>query len=91
MLEIAARNAGKSGFQERLTFCEMGVAEPGNEPDESFDAIVSGLCFSELTEDEVVFIYDRPRGKPVVYRSATLRTDHSVGCNIPDGSSSDQY
>jgi demethylmenaquinone methyltransferase/2-methoxy-6-polyprenyl-1,4-benzoquinol methylase len=33
----------------------MGVAELGNEQAESFDVVMSGLCFSELTVDELTY------------------------------------
>jgi ubiquinone/menaquinone biosynthesis C-methylase UbiE len=53
MLEIAARRAREAGVAERIELCEMGVAELDREPAESFDAVTSGLCFSELGEDEL--------------------------------------
>ena len=53
MLEIAIRRAAQSEWQDRLKFMEMGVAELSAEADQSYDAIISGLCFSELTDDEV--------------------------------------
>ncbi len=53
MLEIAAKRAAESDWQNRLTFKELGVAELSNEPEDQYDAIISGLCFSELTFDEV--------------------------------------
>jgi hypothetical protein len=31
-----------------VEFCEMGVAELGNEETKRYDVIMSGLCFSEL-------------------------------------------
>lgn len=31
----------------------MGVAELNTEASESYDAVMAGLCFSELTEDEL--------------------------------------
>ena len=33
----------------------MGVAELGSEPAESYDVVMSGLCFSELTADELTY------------------------------------
>jgi len=55
MLEIAKKRALKANLIENIEFCEMGVAELGSEDSESYDSIVSGLCFSELTEDELIY------------------------------------
>jgi len=55
MLEIAQERAHEFNLTERIEFCEMGVAELGNEQPESYDVVMSGLCFSELTEDEVTY------------------------------------
>ena len=55
MLEIAQERAHELNLTDRIEFCEMGVAELGNEQPESYDVVMSGLCFSELTEDEVIY------------------------------------
>ena len=55
MLEIAQERAHELNLADRIEFCEMGVAELGNEQPESYDVVMSGLCFSELTEDEVTY------------------------------------
>jgi len=55
MLEIAARRARESGVLDKLKFCEMGAAELGGEEAESYDVVMSGLCFSELTADELLY------------------------------------
>lgn len=55
MLEIAARRAGQAGQAERIELVEMGVAELDREADDSYDVISSGLCLSELTDDELVY------------------------------------
>ncbi|MFQ5846676.1 MAG: corrinoid protein-associated methyltransferase CpaM [Candidatus Methylomirabilales bacterium] len=52
MLEIAAQRAREAGLAESVTFVEMGVAELDGEKAEKYDAVMSGLCFSELSEDE---------------------------------------
>jgi demethylmenaquinone methyltransferase/2-methoxy-6-polyprenyl-1,4-benzoquinol methylase len=52
MLELAHRKAEDAGLSERITWREMGVAELDAFADTAFDAICSGLCFSELTPDE---------------------------------------
>lgn len=52
MLRIARQKAKAAGLANRITWREMGVAELDALPDAAFDAICSGLCFSELTLDE---------------------------------------
>jgi demethylmenaquinone methyltransferase/2-methoxy-6-polyprenyl-1,4-benzoquinol methylase len=54
MLEIAERRAKDQGLGKSVEFIEMGVAELGGEKDK-YDVIMSGLCFSELTDDELNF------------------------------------
>jgi ubiquinone/menaquinone biosynthesis C-methylase UbiE len=53
MLEVAQRRAAEANLGQNVELSEMGVAELGGEASESYDAIMSGLCFSELTEDEL--------------------------------------
>lgn len=55
MLEIAQQQAQKVGVADYIDFVEMGVAELDNEKPESYDVITSGLCFSELTKDELLY------------------------------------
>lgn len=55
MLDIAQRKASEANLTGNIELCEMGVAELGNEASESYDVVMSGLCFSELTEDELTF------------------------------------
>lgn len=55
MLEILKKRAGEAGLEERIELCEMGVAELGSEEPESYDVVMSGLCFSELTENELAY------------------------------------
>ena len=38
-----------------VTFLEMGVAEMDGMETDGFDVVMSGLCFSELTDDEITF------------------------------------
>lgn len=53
MLEIARKKLKKSEIRDRVEFREIGIAEIGKTfSDVSFDAVVSCLAFSELTEDE---------------------------------------
>ncbi|MFQ6088932.1 MAG: corrinoid protein-associated methyltransferase CpaM [Candidatus Methanofastidiosia archaeon] len=53
MLEIAEKRAREVNLAQNIELCEMGVAELSSEERESYDVVMSGLCFSELTEDEL--------------------------------------
>lgn len=53
MLEIARKRASETGLTERIDLCEMGVVELNGEQSENYDAVTAGLCFSELSEDEL--------------------------------------
>lgn len=55
MLAIARRRASELSLEQNVDFCEMGVAELDREKAESYNAVMSGLCFSELTEDELTY------------------------------------
>ena len=55
MLEIARKKADAVNLGSNVTVAEMGVAELGALEPEGFDAVTSGLCFSELTGDELRF------------------------------------
>jgi demethylmenaquinone methyltransferase/2-methoxy-6-polyprenyl-1,4-benzoquinol methylase len=55
MLEIAQRRIVEMNLAQNIELCEMGVAELGSEESESYDVVMSGLCFSELTKDELVY------------------------------------
>ena len=55
MLEIARQRAADAGLDEEITLVEMGVAELDGESSEGFDAVLSGLCFSELSCEELSF------------------------------------
>ncbi len=61
MLDIAGAKARESGLADRVEFREMGVAELGDEPAGAYDAVVSGLCFSELSTDELAFTLAQAR------------------------------
>ncbi len=52
MLAIARQKAETAGLADRTTWREMGAAELDTLPDDAFDAVCSGMCFSELTPDE---------------------------------------
>lgn len=55
MLEIAGRRVDESGLSDRVELVNRGIAELDAERSESYDAVMSGLCFSELSDDELRF------------------------------------
>jgi ubiquinone/menaquinone biosynthesis C-methylase UbiE len=55
MMEIAQQKIQQAGLSDYVEFCEIGVAELDAEKSESFDVVMSGLCFSELSENELNF------------------------------------
>jgi len=55
MLAVARRRGEAASFSPEIKFAEMGVAELGSEQPESYDVVMSGLCFSELTADELAY------------------------------------
>jgi ubiquinone/menaquinone biosynthesis C-methylase UbiE len=52
MLELAGRRARAAGVDDRIALAEMGVAELDREAPGSYDVVASGLCLSELGDDE---------------------------------------
>lgn len=55
MLEIARKRAKAEGLEPDIELREMGVAELDGEEPASFDVVMSGLCFCELTEEELSY------------------------------------
>ena len=55
MLEIAQKLASEANLAQNIELCERGVVELKNEKLESYDAVMSGLCFSELSEEELTY------------------------------------
>ena len=55
MLEIAEKRVAEANLSQIVELSEMGVAELGNEESSSYDVVMSGLCFSELTENEIKY------------------------------------
>ncbi|MFQ5889710.1 MAG: corrinoid protein-associated methyltransferase CpaM [Gemmatimonadota bacterium] len=55
MLEIARRRVSAAGLADCVELAEVGVAELDEEQGGSYDAVASGLCFSELSEDELSY------------------------------------
>jgi ubiquinone/menaquinone biosynthesis C-methylase UbiE len=76
--------ARHKNLANNIALYEMGVAELGNEKSESYDIMMSGLCFSELTDNELTYVLkqvkrilkpgglllvaDEPRPKNIVKR-----------------------
>lgn len=54
MLAIARRRMTDEGLEDRVELVEKGVAELDTEPG-AYDVVMSGLCFSELSTDEVAY------------------------------------
>jgi ubiquinone/menaquinone biosynthesis C-methylase UbiE len=55
MLEIAKKRVVEANLSRTVELSEMGVAELDREKSNYYDAILSGLCFSELTENELIY------------------------------------
>jgi len=55
MLEIAQKSINNLKLMDKVKFFEMGVGELGSEKSGTYDVIMSSLCFSELSEDEINF------------------------------------
>lgn len=55
MLEVAQEKADRMKLSQNVEFCEMGVAELDGEKSGTYDVVMSGLCFSELTNDELKY------------------------------------
>jgi len=61
MLEVAGERVRRAGLTEAIALVEQGVAELDAEPDAAYDAVMSGLCFSELSDDEIAFTLQEAR------------------------------
>jgi len=55
MLEIAKKRIAEAKLEQTVELCETGVAELADEEVESYDVVMSGLCFSELTQNELIY------------------------------------
>ena len=53
MQDILKKRAVELKLEKQIEVVEMGVAELDSEPLESYDAVMSGLCLSELSADEI--------------------------------------
>ena len=79
MLEIAQKRLMEANLAANVKLCEMGVAELGGEKFKSYDAVTSGLCFSELTEDEL--LYTLKEVKRILKPGGILLIADEVRCN----------
>ena len=59
MLAIARERVREAHLEERVELVEQGVAELDALKAETFDSVVSGLCFSELSHDELRYTLDQ--------------------------------
>ena len=55
MIEIANTRLQEAHLDESVDLIEMGVAELDEFEEQKFNVILSGLCFSELSSDEIDF------------------------------------
>lgn len=55
MLEIAKRRAKETVVEDKVELAEMGVAELDAENSDTYDVVMSGLCLSELSDDEITY------------------------------------
>jgi demethylmenaquinone methyltransferase/2-methoxy-6-polyprenyl-1,4-benzoquinol methylase len=55
MLAVARKKAEEYGVGGKMELIEMGVAELAHMDSEHFDAVISGLCFSELSQGELSY------------------------------------
>jgi demethylmenaquinone methyltransferase/2-methoxy-6-polyprenyl-1,4-benzoquinol methylase len=56
MIAVAKAKVGNGQISGRIELEEKGVAELDHEPSETYDVVMSGLCLSELSEDELRFL-----------------------------------
>jgi demethylmenaquinone methyltransferase/2-methoxy-6-polyprenyl-1,4-benzoquinol methylase len=61
MLEMAAQRMRDEGLGDRVELVEMGVAELDGEAAGGYDVVASGLCLSELSDDEVAYALQQAR------------------------------
>lgn len=55
MLEIARQRVERADPAGTVLLEEMGLAELDGEEPDSYDVVMSGLCFSELSADEITY------------------------------------
>jgi len=59
MLAMARELVEDAHLGESVELVETGVAELDAERAEAYDAVISGLCFSELSDDELTFTLEQ--------------------------------
>ncbi len=52
MLDIARKHSNEKNLNKNIKFSEMGIAKLNSIKSQTYDVVMSGLCFSELSEDE---------------------------------------
>jgi demethylmenaquinone methyltransferase/2-methoxy-6-polyprenyl-1,4-benzoquinol methylase len=55
MLAIARRRVADDGLDGAVELQEAGVADLDAEGDDAYDVVTAGLCFSELSDDELTY------------------------------------
>lgn len=81
MLEIAQKRVTMEELTQKVELYEMGVAELGNEETNSYDVVMSGLCLSELTEDELTYTLEEVK-RILTPSGLILIADEVVSKNI---------
>lgn len=59
MLAMARTRVGDQHLEQQVELVEKGVADLDTEPAGAYDAVTSGLCLSELSEDELDYTLDQ--------------------------------
>ena len=59
MLAVAKDKISKAQYSGQVELEEKGVAELDQEPSEAYDVVMSGLCLSELSEDELGYAFQQ--------------------------------
>ena len=59
MLAVAKDKISKAQYSGQVELEEKGVAELDQEPSETYDVVMSGLCLSELSEDELGYAFQQ--------------------------------
>lgn len=59
MLAMAREQVKEARLGQSVELFEAGIAELDGEEAESYDVVTSGLCFSELSDDELIFTLEQ--------------------------------
>ena len=82
MMTIARQRVEQAGATGRVTFCEQSVVELDSEPAANYDVVMSGLCFSELSDDELCFglgqVYRILKPGGILLLADEVRPDHPL-------------